>query len=87
MRIVVVDPDTMVGKLLGLVRVQAGYDNVVLARKLWPRALLTPFTDAVDLTDADRKVYAMYAQMQRHKGFERVSVSWEETDAEPDPAP
>jgi hypothetical protein len=29
--------------------------------------------------------------MQRHKGFERVSVSWEEdaveTDREPDPAP
>ena len=28
--------------------------NVVLARRLWPRALLTPFTDNVELTDADR---------------------------------
>ena len=51
--------------------------NVVLARRLWPRALLTPFTDKVSLTEADRRAYASYARMQRHKGFERVSVSWE----------
>ncbi|GAB2774261.1 hypothetical protein GCM10027020_29230 [Nocardioides salsibiostraticola] len=50
--------------------------NVVLARRLWPRALLTLFTDAVDLTDADRHAYALYAQMQRHKGFETVAVSF-----------
>jgi membrane protein len=55
--------------------------NVVLARRLWPRALLAPFTDNVALTDADRRAYAAYARMQRHKGFERVSVSWED-DAE-----
>lgn len=54
--------------------------NVVLARRLWPRALLTPFTDAVDLTDADRRAYAMYAQMQRHKGFETVSVRFDGRD-------
>jgi YihY family inner membrane protein len=51
--------------------------NVVLARRLWPRALLTPFTDNVELTDADRRAYASYARMQRHKGFEKVSVTWE----------
>ena len=51
--------------------------NVVIARRLYPRALLTPFTDNVRLTDADRRAYASYARMQRHKGFERVSVSWE----------
>jgi YihY family inner membrane protein len=61
--------------------------NVVIARRLYPRALLTPFTDAVTLTDADRRAYAAYARMQRHKGFERVSVSWGESDTEPDPAP
>ena len=49
--------------------------NVVLARRLWPRALLTPFTDNVELTDADREAYALYARMQRHKGFEKVSVA------------
>ena len=56
--------------------------NVVLARRLWPRALLTPFTDKVQLTDADREAYASYARMQRHKGFEKVSVVWEPGPAE-----
>lgn len=50
--------------------------NVVLARRLWPRALLTPFTDNVELTDADRRAYAGYARAQRHKGFEVVEVSF-----------
>jgi uncharacterized BrkB/YihY/UPF0761 family membrane protein len=54
--------------------------NVVIARRLFPRALLTPFTDAVDLTPADRRAYASYARMQRHKGFERVEVTWEEKE-------
>ena len=48
--------------------------NVVLVKKLYPRALLTPFTDAVQLTDADKQVYREYAQAQRHKGFEQVEV-------------
>jgi uncharacterized BrkB/YihY/UPF0761 family membrane protein len=52
--------------------------NVVLAKRLYPRALLTPFTDSVQLTEADEKVYREYAQAQRHKGFERVRVSFEE---------
>jgi membrane protein len=56
--------------------------NVVLARRLWPRALLTPFTDAVDLTEADRRAYAMYAQMQRHKGFETVTVRFDGRDGD-----
>ncbi len=56
--------------------------NVVIARRLWPRALLTPFTDAVDLTDADRRAYAMYAQMQRHKGFETVVVRFDGRDGD-----
>jgi uncharacterized BrkB/YihY/UPF0761 family membrane protein len=50
--------------------------NVVLAKRLYPRALLTPFTDAVALTEADKRVYREYAQAQRHKGFERVQVSF-----------
>ncbi len=56
--------------------------NVVLTRRLWPRALLTPFTDAVDLTDADRRAYALYAQTQRHKGFETVTVRFEGRDGD-----
>jgi membrane protein len=51
--------------------------NVVIARRLWPRALLTPFTDSVELTHADRKAYTSYARAQRHKGFEEVTVSFD----------
>lgn len=55
--------------------------NVVLVRRLWPRALLTPFTDAVDLTEADRRAYTGYARAQRHKGFERVEVAFDDLPA------
>nr|WP_277349710.1 YihY/virulence factor BrkB family protein [Planosporangium thailandense] len=48
--------------------------NMVADHRLWPRALLTPFTDDVDLTEADRRVYAMYVAAQRFKGFETVAV-------------
>jgi membrane protein len=54
--------------------------NVVLHRHLWPRALLTPFTDAVSLTDADRRAYTGYARAQRHKGFEEVDVRFRDED-------
>ncbi len=54
--------------------------NVVLARRLYPRALLTPFTDAVELTDADRRAYESYAKAQRHKGFQHVDVSYHNRD-------
>ena len=50
--------------------------NVVLIKRLYPRALLTPFTDAVQLTEADKRVYREYAQAQRHKGFEQIEVSF-----------
>jgi membrane protein len=56
--------------------------NVVLVRRLWPRALLTPFTDAVDLTDADRRAYASYALMNRHKGFQTVAVTFDGRDGD-----
>lgn len=56
--------------------------NVVLDRHLWPRALLTPFTDAVRLTDADRRAYSGYAAAQRHKGFETVTVDFGENPDE-----
>jgi uncharacterized BrkB/YihY/UPF0761 family membrane protein len=54
--------------------------NVVIARRLWPRALLTPFTDSVNLTAADRKAYTSYASAQRHKGFEEVTVTFSERE-------
>jgi YihY family inner membrane protein len=48
--------------------------NVVLVEQLYPRALLTPFTDDADLTPADRRTYAKRAKAERVKGFQRVSV-------------
>ena len=57
--------------------------NVVLARRLWPRELLTIVTDQVDLTDADKRAYASYARMQRHKGYEDISIVWHERTAKP----
>ena len=50
--------------------------DVVLKERLYPRALLTPFTDDVELTPADRRAYQSYAQARRHKGFEQVEVSF-----------
>ena len=51
--------------------------NVVRVRHLYPRTLLTPFTDDVDLTDADQRAYTSYARAQRTKEFESVDVSFE----------
>ncbi len=52
--------------------------NVVRRRGLYPRALLTPFTDNVVLTAGDRRAYAQYARMQRHKGFQTISVEFDD---------
>lgn len=50
--------------------------NVVLAKRLFPRSLLTPLTDDVDLTPADQRAYAGRARAQRLKGFQKVEVSF-----------
>ena len=55
-------------------------------RQLYPRALLTPFTDNVVLTEADQKAYAAYAKSQRHKGFQSVEVTFEDRKPKPPPA-
>ena len=49
--------------------------NVVRAKRLYPRALMTPFTDDVDLTPADRRVYTDAALAQQAKGFQWVTVT------------
>ncbi len=51
--------------------------NVVKAHRLYPRALLTPFTDNVDLTAGDQRAYSDYAEATRSKDFEQVTVSFE----------
>ena len=61
--------------------------NVVRSRRLYPRALLTPFTDNVELTSADRRSYADAARAQRHKGFEEVRVTFGTADSPPEAPP
>jgi YihY family inner membrane protein len=51
--------------------------NSVRSLRLYPRSLLTPFTDEVELTDADETSYAQQAQAQRAKGFEDIDVSFD----------
>lgn len=54
--------------------------NVVRVDHLHPRALLTPFTDNVDLTHGDRRAYTGQAKAQRSKGFEDVDVTFHPED-------
>jgi membrane protein len=56
--------------------------NVVYVERLHPRALLTPFTDNVELTDADRKTYIGRAKAERLKAFQRVDVSFDPSAAD-----
>jgi YihY family inner membrane protein len=54
--------------------------NVVRVDRLYPRALLTPFTDAVHLTPGDRRSYTGSAKAERQKGFQTVHVTFDEPD-------
>jgi YihY family inner membrane protein len=66
-----------VASFIGVIGIEV---NVVLARKLWPRSLRTLFVDRPELTDADRRAYASYAQAQRHKTSEEVQVAFKDPD-------
>ncbi|MDQ6874326.1 MAG: YihY/virulence factor BrkB family protein [Actinomycetota bacterium] len=63
--------------------------NVVRVKHLYPRALLTPFTDNVELTRGDRRAYTGQAEAQRAKGFQAIDVTFHPdggaADADPDP--
>ena len=61
--------------------------NVVLARRLYPRALLTLFTDRVDLTAADKRAYTYYVRSQRHKVNEVIDVHFSEHPPDRVPSP
>jgi membrane protein len=50
--------------------------NVVRTLRLYPRSLMTPFTDDVTLTRADRAAYTGAAEAQRMKGFEDIDVTF-----------
>jgi membrane protein len=57
--------------------------NVVHRRGLWPRSLLTPFTDDVTLTTADEAVYDGLATAQTQKSFQQVDVSFDPPTDDP----
>jgi YihY family inner membrane protein len=61
--------------------------DVVRVDHLYPRALLTPFTDDVELTSGDERVYADAARAQRAKGFERVDVHFDDDGKGPGTEP
>jgi membrane protein len=71
--------------VLALLTVLATEINVVAARRLWPRALLTPFTDSVELTGADERAYTDYAGSEARKGFEVIDVGFDKPSQEPPP--
>lgn len=66
-----------IASFMGVIGIEV---NVVLARRLWPRSLRTLFVDRPELTDADRRAYASYAQAQRHKTSEEVQVAFKDPD-------
>ncbi|WP_304944744.1 YhjD/YihY/BrkB family envelope integrity protein [Streptacidiphilus sp. ASG 303] len=71
--------------LAALVFVLCAEAGVVRIRHLWPRNLLTPFTDRVHLTWGDRRAYASYAATETHKGFEDVEVDFRQRPPEGGP--
>lgn len=58
--------------------------NVVRSARLYPRALLTPFTDNVSLTKGDVRAYTRQAQAQAAKGFQDIDVDFEGEDGSSD---
>ncbi|OBH53322.1 ribonuclease BN [Mycobacterium colombiense] len=52
--------------------------NVVLVERLYPRALLSAFSDDADLTLADRRTYTKKVKAERVKAFERVHVHFDD---------
>lgn len=61
--------------------------NVVRDQRLWPRSLLTPFTDNVRLTPGDRRAYTSYAETEQYKGFQNVDVGFDQPGNQPPDQP
>lgn len=66
--------------LVALVVMISAEINVVWHRRLWPRSVLSPFTDQMDPTPADLAAYRAYAQAPRFKGWERIQVEFSPPD-------
>ena len=71
--------------VVALVLMLSAEINVVWRRRLWPRALLAPFSDEMDPTAADLAAYESYARAPRFKGWERIDVEFEPPPVADDP--
>ncbi|MGW2033841.1 YihY/virulence factor BrkB family protein [Streptomyces argyrophylli] len=60
-----------------LIFITAAEVGAVQIMRLWPRSLLTPFTDRVHLSPADRRAYRSYAATEAFKGFQKIRVHFE----------
>jgi len=60
--------------------------NAVRKDKLYPRALLTEFTDNVQLLPGDVAAYTRYAKAQRNKGFQVIETTFPNPLDDPDAA-
>jgi inner membrane protein YhjD len=63
--------------ILSVIVVFCAEINVVRARNLWPRNLLTPFINDVALTAADQASYRSYLDSERFKPFEQVHTTFD----------
>jgi len=63
--------------LTSLVVVACAEINSVRVDKLYPRSLLTPFTDNVNLTTGDVTQYEQQARAQRAKTHEDIDVTFD----------
>ncbi|MFF6995329.1 YihY/virulence factor BrkB family protein [Streptomyces sp. NPDC008313] len=70
-----------------LVFVVAAEVSSVRTQRLWPRSLLTPFTDKVRLSWGDRRAYESYAVTETFKSFEDVNVHFRQHPPPPHPHP
>lgn len=69
--------------IAGIIIVISMEINAVWTLRLWPRALLTPFTDNVELTDADVRAYTGLAKTTRLKGFQQIAIDFDKPPAPP----
>lgn len=72
--------------LVALVAMISAEINVVWQRRLWPRSVLSPFTDRMEPTPADLAAYTSYAKAPRFKGWQRIEVEFDPPDlSRPEP--
>ena len=65
--------------IVGIVLALAMEIDAVRVLRLWPRSLLTPFTDNVELTAGDIRAYTGLTKSTRLKGFQQINVTFDKS--------